>query len=312
MTTRPALLTCLVAALVALASCGDDGGGDSADAFCAAVPDAKVSIDKVAVIGDSTSPAEIEATFTGAVDAVKDLQAVAPDALAEAFGTMVSTVDRARQALAANDWDVAAAAEDTEATEAFEAMESQEMTIARAAIDSYSQTNCGISLDDTTESTIVDESGLARSIGENFAEGAGVQLDEAQQRCVGQALLDEFGFDGLTAIDTASGLSNADLQRVVSAFDDCELSLGDLTATDGTGLAGQFGKDIAANLGLTLTAEQEQCLGGGLIDALPVSRLVEFGQEGATPTDDEIAAVQAVFVNCGISSTASETTTSGG
>ena len=48
MTTRPAPLICLAAALLGLASCGDDGGGggggadDSADAFCAVVPDAKV------------------------------------------------------------------------------------------------------------------------------------------------------------------------------------------------------------------------------------------------------------------------------
>jgi len=40
-----------------------------------------------------------------------------------------------------------------------------------------------------------------------------------------------------------------------------------------------------------------------------VTRLVEFGQEGASPTDDEIAAVQAVFADCAISAAPAEATT---
>ena len=99
MTTRPTLLICFVTALVALGSCGDDGGDDGGDdstqAFCAAVPDAKVSIDKVGEIGDSTSPAEIEATITGAVGAVKDLQAVFADCAISAAPAEAATTTSA-------------------------------------------------------------------------------------------------------------------------------------------------------------------------------------------------------------------------
>jgi hypothetical protein len=174
---------------------------------------------------------------------------------------------------------------------------------AESAVANPDDTPAAVAVTTTTADTpgtAGDASSLATAIGEGFAGGAGVELTEQQAACVGQALIDEFGLEALAEFGTQNAEPSAEeLQRVVGAFESCEFQLGDLAAADGTGLAERFGAAVATGAGLTLTAEQQSCVGQGIIDSFELPRLVALGQSGATPTDAEITAVLSVFSTCG-------------
>jgi hypothetical protein len=306
-----------VAALTVLASACSGGGDSTSDGgtgggdFCSVAGGAAADIARLESMDPEASASEIESTFTASLGSVKDMQAVAPEALSADFDVMVPILEDVRSLLEDADWDVFAAASDQAAAERLGALDSVEYRDAQDRITEFAKAECDVQLgtDDasagtevpTQDTTSGDASSLAMTIGQGYAEGAGVVLDDAQQACVGQAMLDEFGFDGLIDLGRPGAEPTSDqLQQVVGVFDTCSIDLSGLANTDGSAFAAQFAAAVASSAGFTLSPEQETCVGNGILDVLDMSRLVELGAPGAEPSDEEIQAVIGVLSSCGV------------
>jgi hypothetical protein len=309
---------------------GDGGtaGGDAASAYCTAVAGAKADVDRLDALADATTPEETEALFQGGVDAINRMADETPDEIADEFAIVVPAFEELLSVLSDADWDVAAVAADPEAQALLAEFDSGEVSDAQDAIDVFTEQECGIALsgddssgddssgdgEDAATATSTpdasdgssavgegDVSALALEIGSSFAEGFGVTLDETQTGCVGQALIDAFGVEGLAAFGEAgSQPTNDQLQEVVGVFETCGIDFGSLEGVDGAATAEQLGDAIAASSGITLTAEQRACVGQGMVDLYGLERLVQLGQPGAQPTADELTDTLTLFTSCGV------------
>lgn len=136
---RFGIVAVVAASVIALVACGGDDGGGDLTAFC----DAASSYRQAAAPNPSTaSPAELEAAFGDAREALDRMEDTAPDEIADDVTTVATTMGAFFDALAGHDYDYDAFINDPEGLAAADALSTHEMATATGNVDHFVQAEC--------------------------------------------------------------------------------------------------------------------------------------------------------------------------
>jgi hypothetical protein len=133
------IVAAVAASVVAVAACGgDDAGGDRA-AFC----DAASSYEQAGAPNPSTaSPAELEAAFSDAREALDRMEDTAPDEIADDVATVATTMGAFFEALAEKGYDYEAFINDPDGLAAADALSSDDIATATGNLERFIADEC--------------------------------------------------------------------------------------------------------------------------------------------------------------------------
>jgi hypothetical protein len=136
---RFGIVAVVAASMIALAACGGDDEGGDLTAFC----DAASNYEQAGAPNPSTaSPAELEAAFSGAREALDHMEDTAPDEIADDVATVATTMGAFFDALAGHDYDYEAFINDPDGLAAADALSSHKMSTATGNVEDFVQAEC--------------------------------------------------------------------------------------------------------------------------------------------------------------------------
>ena len=144
----------LAVAVISVAACGDDGGGQAAsaqagDSFCKLAQVAKDDNDALSDL-DPTDPAKIKVQLSGAIDSLTTLSAKAPKDIEATTKALLAAEENLESLLKANDFDFTKFAASDEGKQL---IDDDSISKAGEDLDKYLSDKCGIATDDSTVDT---------------------------------------------------------------------------------------------------------------------------------------------------------------
>ena len=139
------LTTVVIGTFVAtalLGACGDDEKSSGTDDYCARITKFKSDADSYNMNFDTSTPDELEAGFTGMLNALKGLQDGAPASIAADVKVEVEATQQMMDIFAAYEWDGSAtmSAEDNQKLQNI--MSSEDLIAANDRLEQYYDDEC--------------------------------------------------------------------------------------------------------------------------------------------------------------------------